>query len=126
MQRMPTREPPSRGQDDSPMLRLARRIRQEQGAEQVKAFLAAMTPFSAPNEIKRIGENFGIPFESIENERMKREPVRQNAPNAGAVRPANQMDQLDRINRLRTLMQLAGMMKNGGDPMALINLLKNG
>ena len=122
MQRMPTRSLPARSaeqtEDDSPMLRMARRIRQEQGPEQVRAFLAAMTPFSAPNEIRRVGENFGLSFESIELERSRQAAQPQQRPQQ------NGMDQtMNQIGQLRTLMQLTGMMKNGGDPSALLNLL---
>lgn len=125
MQRMPSRNMPPRSMEQaadesSPMLKLARRIREEQGPEQVKAFLAAMTPFSAPNEIKKIGEGFGISPESIEAERAKKEarsevkkPDQFNSANAAA----------NQLNQLRMLMQLSGMIKNGGDPMAILNLL---
>lgn len=131
MQRMPTRTPGPRGEemsaDDSPMLRMARRIRQEQGSEQVKAFLAAMTPFSAPNEIRRIGESFGISFESIELERSRQ--TRQPPMQPPMQQPHNAVNQtnamMNQINQLKMLMQLSGMMKNGGDPTALLGLLNN-
>ena len=121
MQRMPTRSMPPHGSElpmesASPMLLLARRIREEQGVEQVRAFLAAMTPFSAPNEIRHIGEGFGIPFESIELERERtvksRQPVQENRQN-----PQNGM-----LDQLRMIMQLSSLMK-GGDAMNLINML---
>lgn len=125
MQKMPARNMPRSAagnypEEPSPMLRLARRIREEQGVEQLRAFLAAMAPFSAPNEIRHIGEDFGIPFESIEAERRrKEEPSRvQPAPrqDSGGSRMADQM------NQIGMLLKLAGMMKNGGDMMDLINM----
>ncbi len=122
MQRMPTRNLPPRSAeqaaDDSPMLKMARRIRSEQGTEQVRAFLAAMTPFSAPNEIRRIGEDFGISFESIERESTRQAPMPR--PRQQQSGPNQMMDQL---NQLKMLMQRSVMMKNGGDPSALLNLL---
>lgn len=126
MQKMPARNmqrtaPANQYDDASPMLRLARRIREEQGVDQLRSFLAAMTPFSAPNEIRHIGEDFGISFESIEAERRRGEEriKERNAPaqETGGSRMADQM------NQLGMLLKLAGMMKNGGDMMNLINLL---
>ncbi|MBO4384674.1 MAG: hypothetical protein J5854_04565 [Clostridia bacterium] len=126
MQKMPARNykpgPPSYGFDEaSPMLRLARRIREEQGVEGLRAFLAAMTPFSAPNEIRHIGEDFGVSFESIETERRRGEEraIARNVPrqDAGGNRAQDQM------NQLAMLVKLAGLMKNGGDMMNLINML---
>ena len=125
MQRIPSgRMPPSRVQpaeDPSPLLRLARRIREEQGSEQVRAFLAAMTPFAAPNEIRHVGESFGISRESLEYEIQKRAPQPQRTQNANPQQSMNGM--MNQLNQLRTIMQLSGMLKNGGDPAALINLL---
>ena len=62
------------------MLLLARRIREEQGAEGLKAFLFAMEPFAAPYELKSLAERFGI-------ERSVRENTAQNggAPNQNAA-----------------------------------------
>lgn len=124
MQRFPTRGmPPHTVQDGreevSPVLRLARRIREEQGAEKVREFLAAMTPFAAPYELRHIAESFGISYESVERERS----VRQEAPNNRQAPQPNAGNMLDQINRIKMLMQLSGMMKNGGDPSALLNLL---
>ncbi|MCR5610935.1 MAG: hypothetical protein K6F68_03785 [Clostridiales bacterium] len=125
MQKMPARNTPRSTtgnymEDASPMLRLARRIREEQGVEQLRAFLAAMGPFSAPNEIRHIGEDFGIPFESIEAERRRTEERQ-------APRPAPKQDQggnrmQDQMNQIGMLLNLANMMKNGGDMMNLINM----
>ena len=127
MQRMPTRniEKGVQGRrpesEASPMQKLARRIREEQGTEQVKAFLAAMGPFSAPNEIKRIGEDFGISYESIESfcaqkryDMRGREESRQ--PQASAS--------TEPLNMLKTIMQLRSLLGAGSDPGALMNMLR--
>lgn len=125
MQKMPARNTPRSTtgnymEDASPMLRLARRIREEQGVEQLRAFLAAMGPFSAPNEIRHIGEDFGIPFESIEAERRRAEE-RTRVQTAPRQEPSgNRM--ADQMNQLGMILNLANMMKNGGDVMNLINM----
>ena len=42
------------------LIRLARQIREQQGAEQTRAFFLAMTPFVAPGELKHAAGQFGI------------------------------------------------------------------
>lgn len=125
MQRIPSGRMPSGqaqpAEEPSPLLRLARRIREEQGSEQVRAFLAAMAPFAAPNEIRRVGESFGISRESLEYEMQKRAPQPQKPQNTNNQQSMNGM--MNQLNQLRTIMQLSGMLKNGGDPSALLNLL---
>ncbi|MBO4563273.1 MAG: hypothetical protein J5772_06655 [Clostridia bacterium] len=145
MQRIPSRTAPrsagtQKQEEPSPMLRIARRIREEQGAEQVRAFLAAMLPFAAPNEIRRIGEGFGIPFESIESLRAPqiapparqsfKEPVRQapfQSPVMGSGIPQTGDAGIDRavnsLNMIRTVMQLKNAMAGGADPMKLMGML---
>lgn len=75
MQRVPTRQRQfvpngnaakrPQGGEASPFLRIARRIREEQGIEQLRAFLAAMVPFVAPNELKGVCAGFGLDYDSI-------------------------------------------------------------
>ena len=75
MQRVPTRQRQfvpngnaakrPQGGEASPFLRIARRIREEQGIEQLRAFLAAMVPFVAPNELKGVCTGFGLDYDSI-------------------------------------------------------------
>lgn len=48
------------GEERSPLLLLARRIREEQGAEGLRAFLHAMEPFAAPYELKNLASRFGM------------------------------------------------------------------
>ncbi|MCR5808019.1 MAG: hypothetical protein K6G56_00500 [Clostridiales bacterium] len=115
------------GGEASPLLRLARRIREEQGAERVREFLAAMMPFAAPGEIRHISEGFGIPFESVENAGRRRNNNRngQSAEERLSLddRPqrASQSDQ--GMNMLRTLMQLKGLMNGAPDPRTLMELM---
>ena len=109
--------PPRRatgGGEASPLLRLARRIREEQGPEQTRAFLEAMRPFAAPNELKKIGEGFGIEFDPSPYS----PPVRYEQP--PSPRKSNGSGQLD---MLKTLMQLKSAMQSGGvDPVKLLSL----
>ena len=123
MQRYPTRNLPARqaGPEEgeiSPVLRLARRIREEQGPEQVKAFIAAMRPFAAPNELRRIGESFGIDYDSIPPEPLKaQEPERRSESRSSG--PA------DQLRMIQTLMQLMGAAKGGADPIKLMGMMRN-
>lgn len=50
----------AKAEERSPMLLLARRIREEQGVEGLRAFLLAMEPFAAPYELKNLAERFGM------------------------------------------------------------------
>ena len=91
MQRVPTRQRQfvpngnaakrPQGGEASPFLRIARRIREEQGIEQLRAFLAAMVPFVAPNELKGVCTGFGLDYDSIvllRNEQTSRQASRMN------------------------------------------------
>lgn len=72
MQTVP--EEAKKQEERSPLLMLARRIREEQGADGLKAFLSAMQPFAAPYELKNLAERFGM-----EN------PIRSNAQKQGST-----------------------------------------
>lgn len=101
--------------EETPLLLLARRIRREQGAEQVKAFLAAMEPFFAPNEIKRIGEDFGIPYESIEAARTSTRPAETKRPQERTA---------EGLGNLGMLMKLMPLLRGGApDAASLMSLL---
>lgn len=77
--------------------RIARRIREEQGIEQLQAFLAAMVPFVAPNELRGVCAGFGLDYDSIvllRNEQTSRQASRMNRGesasgnvNAGGMNP---------------------------------------
>ena len=108
--------PPRRaagGGEASPLLLLARRIREEQGPEQTRAFLEAMRPFAAPNELKRIGEGFGIEFDPA----PYTPPVRYEQPAPKRPNGSGQLDMLRTFMQLRTAMQSGGM-----DPVKLLSL----
>ena len=49
----------------SPTIMMAKRVYQEQGMEQLKAFVVAIEPFVAPNELRTICSCFGLNFESL-------------------------------------------------------------
>ena len=154
MQRIPTRNVSPRQATNqrqgngevSPVLMLARRIREEQGVEQVSAFLRAMIPFAAPNELKRIAESFGIPYDRIsqkpqqhrndggEEQRYQQKPnntgFNNNIPfhqqnNMNATNPMNSMNQNpQQMQMLNTLMQMQGLMGGGkADPMQLLRMM---
>lgn len=104
MQRTPANRNEGNG-EAQPLVKLARRIRSEQGAEQLKAFLQAMTPFFAPNELKNIAEDFGVEFRE-----------RQPEP------PAQPQPRQDPMDMIRSIMQIKTLM-SGADPQALMRLL---
>ena len=111
--------PPRRasgGGEASPLLKLARRIREEQGPEQVKAFLEAMRPFAAPYELKNIGDGFGISFDPSPYSPPVRKLEQPQPPKA--QNPGN-----GQLEMLKMIMQLKGSMQNGAvDPMKLLGL----
>lgn len=118
MNRYPINNIPARrasgGEEASPLLKLARRIREEQGAEQLKAFFAAMRPFAAPNELKRVSESFGIEIpEAPERGSLKREAPRETS-------------QGDPLRMMRSLMQMMTLMKGGGGDFNLLANMLNG
>lgn len=65
MQTVP--EEAKKQEERSPLLLLARRIREEQGVDGLKAFLSAMQPFAAPYELKNLAERFGMEHHIREN-----------------------------------------------------------
>lgn len=112
--------------DASPLLLMARRVREEQGVEQLKQFLSAMKPFAAPNEIRRLCEGFGINFQTL--------PQRYEDPDTRYVRqersPQPQQTQqpvMPQMQMLQTLLQMQSLMGSGKpDPMQLIKLMNGG
>lgn len=100
--------------DASPLLQLARRIREEQGAEQTRAFLRAMVPFAAPGELKNVSEGFGIPFDPAPE-----------TPLQPSVKPEYKPPFSDPMELIAMLMQLKGRGSSGqSDPRIPINLIK--
>lgn len=79
MQRMPLNKtssmpdaPKTSQNENSPALLMARKIRREQGVEQLRAFLSAIGPFISPNELKSICGVFGLNFNTSVNDMMPR------------------------------------------------------
>lgn len=124
MQRVPSRQMPpnvqnnvNRANDTSPALLMARRIRDEQGIEQLKLFLAAMEPFVAPYELKNISSGFGIEYDSLMLSRKQNQNAQINQGMQGGNRSnPNQM------KLMQMLMNMQGIAK-GGKP-DMMNLLK--
>ena len=109
MQRTPQNR--SEGNEEvMPLVKLARRIRAEQGAAQLKAFLQAMTPFFAPNELKNIAADFGVAYPEASPKASPQPPVQ----------PSQQAR--DPMEMIRSIMQLKTLM-SGGDAQALMRLL---
>lgn len=139
---------PSEDEKATPLILLARRIREEQGVEQLKEFLAAMTPFAAPGELKMAGERFGVSYESPNRQKdtglaqqAKPEPSREResfseqkreAPQMGmqGMGTAQQQGMPPQMQMLKNLMMLQNMFSGGAqtehsnnDPTALIRML---
>lgn len=71
-----------RREEPSPIVNMAKRIRDEQGESGLRDFLAAMEPFAAPNELRSMAERYGLDYQEItakRNERRQREQAGQNA-----------------------------------------------
>ena len=109
----------------SPLKQLANRIRDEQGAEQIKAFLLAMRPFAAPNELKKLGAEFGMDFDGIsaafEAERLaeRRRLGGSNDKQQNAQAQQNSNGMQSQLQMLQKLMYLQSVLNGGGDPSAL-------
>lgn len=124
MQRVPSRQTPPNVQKNiprlneaSPALLMARRIRDEQGIEQLKKFLIAVEPFVAPYELRNISSGFGIEYDSLIYERRINNSPQMNHGSQGANKGnSNQM------RLMQMLMNMQGVAK-GGKP-DMMNLLK--
>lgn len=155
MQRVPTKNTPMNvqnngrviAQETSPLLSMARRVREEQGVEQLRAFLSAMAPFAAPNEIKRLCDSFGLSYASVakpthpaqqkeqyvgnENGFSQQEPQRKAQQQMNQMPRQTQMPQQiqmpQQMQMLQTLMRMQGFM-NGGklDPSQLLGMMGGG
>lgn len=105
-----------RDMEQSPALLMARRVNTEQGTQQLKAYLLAIEPFVAPNELRNISGSFGLDFDSIEK------PVRQtSAPeknkkqsSTGSMNMGN-MGGNNQMQMLQMMMNMQKLMQGGGD-----------
>lgn len=114
LQRLPTRSMQVSGMEreaePTALIRLARQIREQQGAEQTRAFFLAMTPFVAPGELKHAASLFGIDLT----------PPAATAP----IVPKASSSGPDPMKLMAALMQMNGGSKNGIDAMRLIELMR--
>ena len=101
----------------SPLYLLADRIKNEQGAEQVKCFLEAMRPFAAPNELKLIGKRFGLELEAPRAQASETPAKQQQTAN-------NNASLIPQLQMLQKLMCLQSIMNGGkADASELIRML---
>ncbi len=118
--------------EGTPLMQLARRIRDEQGVEGLREFLCAMTPYSAPNEIKRTGENFGLSYESIIRSKAESAVKTENTAASTEMKRPQQtmqpgqqqgMQMLQKVMLLQNLMNSGNAGNNGIDMNALMKLM---
>ena len=123
MQRVPSRQngtaagEAERNAAPSPLLGMARRIRDEQGVSGLRDFLSAMAPFSAPNELRSVAEGFGMDYDEIKTQHS-REQFAQPAP-----QPAFPQNGMGFDPRLLNMMQQPARPNRGMDPMQLMQLI---
>ncbi len=106
-------------------LQLARRIRNEQGAERARQYLIAMEPFLAPAERYHIADQLGIPVPRPSDGIMSPQPQPQSQPrqpqNNNAMNMANPMQLISMLQALNPKGGAGGGI--GMDPMALTQLM---
>lgn len=103
-----------------PALLLARRIRREQGIEQVKQFLAAMEPFLAPYERSSIAGQMGVKIPISEpQERHRPQNNNQQRPQQPVHEPAQQSAVPNAANQGFA----TGGMNSGSSPMQMLQLI---
>ncbi|MBR4636793.1 MAG: hypothetical protein IKO51_10650 [Clostridia bacterium] len=144
MQRVPSRQngtaaaEAERGGSPSPLLSMARRIRDEQGVSGLRDFLSAMAPFSAPNELRSVAEGFGMDYDEIKARRGSREQdqrstaaFQQNAPYQGGFAASPHPGGFPQGGMgfdpsfMRMMQQMQGGRRNAGiDPMQLMQLMQ--
>lgn len=71
----------------SPALLMARKIRSEQGAESLKAFLSSVEPFISPGELKNVCAAFGLNYNALPGRGMRQGTFR--AANSSNGNPKN-------------------------------------
>lgn len=98
MQRVPPRQysaPPPEEREalpaplatPSPIVNMARRIRDEQGVSGLREFIGAMEPFAAPNELRALADSFGLDYAAL-REREKRENPHSQRERQDGAQPA--------------------------------------
>lgn len=133
------RQVQNRNMEQSPALLMARRVNTEQGTQQLKAYLLAIEPFVAPNELRNISGSFGLDFDSIERpakqssapeKSRKQGSPGMNAGNMGGMNTGNMggmnmgnmgsmggmnMGGNNQMQMLQMMMNMQKLMKGGGD-----------
>lgn len=118
------RQVQNRGMEQSPALLMARRVNTEQGTQQLKAYLLAIEPFVAPNELRNISGSFGLDFDSIERP-VKQTPAPEKNRKQGSMGGMNtgsmggmnmgSMGGNNQMQMLQMMMNMQKLMKGGGD-----------
>lgn len=105
-----------RDMEQSPALLMARRVNTEQGTQQLKAYLLAIEPFVAPNELRNISGSFGLDFDSIERP-VKQTPAPEKNRKQGSMGGMNagNMGGNNQMQMLQMMMNMQKLMKGGGD-----------
>lgn len=105
-----------RDMEQSPALLMARRVNTEQGTQQLKAYLLAIEPFVAPNELRNISGSFGLDFDSIERP-VKQAPAPEKNRKQGSMGGMNagNMGGNNQMQMLQMMMNMQKLMKGGGD-----------
>lgn len=117
--------PPQRAnviEEGSPTYAMAKRIRSEQGIEQVKRFLLAVEPFIAPAEQEAIANVMGITLEKCHAKadagNAERESFHQANP-----QPQQQTSGFNIPPLFSALMQSGGQQSGGMNPLMLAQLM---
>ena len=109
-----------RPSSSSPTLMMAKRVYQEQGMEQLKAFVVAIEPFVAPNELRTICSCFGLNFESLP--RNAKQQQAQTVPGSHAQGSGSR----NQMQMLQMLMSMQNMSKGGMDISQLMKMMGGG
>lgn len=124
-------------QNNSPLRQLAVRIREEQGVDVLKDYLSAMRPFAAPNELKKIAEDFGLSYNDTVSEQSSKNAAGTEAERcAGGLtaqseithngRSAGRQGMTNQLQILQKLMCIQSALNgSGSDPSSFINILNN-
>lgn len=99
---------------------MAKRVYQEQGMEQLKAFVVAIEPFVAPNELRTICSCFGLNFESLPKNAKQQQTQTVPGGHAQGSGSRNQMQML------QMLMSMQNMSKGGMDISQLMKMMGGG
>ena len=109
-----------RPSSSSPTVMMAKRVSQEQGMEQLKAFVVAIEPFVAPNELRTICSSFGLNFESLP--RNAKQQQAQTVPGSHAQGSGSR----NQMQMLQMLMSMQNMSKGGMDISQLMKMMGGG